>query len=108
MEKRIAGDLATAERAEVRNQCKPKGPVGFLLESLHLQAATLNENYTIQQWNQQSIELINGPMQMITPLISRMAARNRTKRAEDRRFETRGLGEVDTYATNVKHPKRGQ
>lgn len=44
---------------------------------------------------------------MITLLISRMAARNRTKRAEDRRFETRGLGEVDTYATNVKHPKKG-
>ena len=37
--KKVAGDPATAERAEIRNQCVPTGPVGFLLESLHLQAA---------------------------------------------------------------------
>jgi hypothetical protein len=99
----LAGDPATAERAEVRNQCKPKGPIGFLLESIHMQAATLNEDLTIQQWNQQGIELIKGPTQMVTPLVGRMAARNRTRRAEDRRFETVGLEEIDTFATNVKH-----
>ena len=102
-DKALAGDPATAERAKVRNQCKPKGPIGFLLESIHMQAATLNDNLTIQQWDQQDIEIIKGPVQMVTPLVGRMAARNRTKRAEDRRFETKGLTEIDTFATNVKH-----
>ena len=58
--KELAGDPATAERAKVRNQCKPKGPIGFLLESIHMHAATLNENLTIQQWDQQDIEISRG------------------------------------------------
>ena len=49
--KKVAGDPATTERAEIRNQCSPKGPVGFLLESLHLQAATMDEGYKVQQNN---------------------------------------------------------
>ena len=68
--KELAGDPATAERAKVRNQCEPKGPIGFLLESIHMQAATLNENLTIQQWDQQDIEVIKGPTQMITPWLA--------------------------------------
>ena len=99
----MAGDTATSERAKVRNQCKPKPPIGLLLESVHMQAATLNDNLTIQQWDQQDIEIIKGPVQMVTPLVGRMAARNRTKRAEDRRFETQGLTDIDTFATTVKH-----
>ena len=58
--KKVAGDPATAERALIRNQCAPKGPAGFLLESLHLQAATMDERYKVQQHNQQSIDLVNG------------------------------------------------
>ena len=50
----------------------------------------------------QVIELIDGPYQQIAPLTSRMAARNRTRRAEGTRLETRNLIEVDTYATNAK------
>ena len=98
--KELAGDPATAERAKVRNQCKPKGPIGFLLESIHMQAATLNEHLTIQQWDQQDVEIIKGATQMIAPLVRRMAARNRTRRAEYRRFETIDIWEIDTFATN--------
>ena len=88
----------------MRGECKPRGPVGFLLESIHLQAATMDETCRIRQWNQQSIELVNGPAQQAAPLTSRMAARNRTKRAEGTRFEAEGLEEIDTYATNAKRP----
>ena len=42
---------------------------------------------------------------MIIPLVSRMAARNRTRRVGDRRFETMDLWEIDTFATNAKHPE---
>ena len=64
----------------------------------------MDETYKMRQWNQQSIELVNGPAQQVVPLTSRMAARNRTKRAEGTRFEAEGLEEIDTYATNAKHP----
>ena len=75
----------------------------MFLESIHLQAATLNEEYRILQWNQQDIDVVKGPAQLVAPLITRMAARNRTVVAEGRRRETGGLNEIDTYATNAKH-----
>ena len=43
MNKTIAGEPATPERAKLRKECNPQCPVGFLLESLHLQAATMNQ-----------------------------------------------------------------
>ena len=48
--------------------------------------------------------MVNGPAQQVVPLASRMAARNRTRRAEGARFEAEGLEEIDTYATNAKRP----
>jgi hypothetical protein len=74
------------------------------MEAIHPQAATLDEEYKIRQWNQQSIEVVKGPAQHVIPLTLRMAARNRTRRAEGSRLEAEGLNEVDTYATNAKHP----
>ena len=78
--KQDGGDPGTKGRAKVRGQCKPKGPCGYLLESIHLQAATLDGKYRIKQANQQTIELVSGPAQQIIPLTTRMAARNRTMR----------------------------
>ena len=37
------------------------------------------------------------------PLMTRMLTRNRTRRAEDSRFESQGLVEIDVFATNSKH-----
>ena len=79
------------------------GPVGLLLESIHLQAATLDDRFRIQQFNQQAIDLVEGPTQLVMPLMTRMAARNRTEAAEGKRQETQGLFEIDTYATNATH-----
>ena len=87
----------------MRGECNPRGPAGFMLGSIHLQPATMDEAYKMQ-WNQQSIDLVNGPAQQVVPLASRMAAINRTRRAEGARFEAEGLGEIDNYATNAKHP----
>ena len=39
-------------RARLRKQCNPKGPVGLALESAHLQAASLDENFPIKQYGQ--------------------------------------------------------
>ena len=46
--KRLGGDPATAERAAVRNEGSPRGPCGYLLESIQLQSATLDEEYNIK------------------------------------------------------------
>ena len=70
---------------------------------MHLLSATLDDRYRVLQYNQQPIDIVEGPAQLVIPLTTRMAARNRTRRAEGGREETCGLIEIDTYATNANH-----
>ena len=42
-EKTLGGDPTSAEKAEVRKQCNPRGPIAFFSETLHLQAATMDK-----------------------------------------------------------------
>ena len=79
------------------------GPIGLLLETVHLQAASLDQSWRFCQFNQQPVDLIGGPAQMMSPLLLRSAVRNRTRRAEGTREENVGLEEIDVYATNAKH-----
>ena len=52
--KQVAGEPATKHRATIRRQCKPRGPVGHLLESVHMQAASMDGEGTIWQYNQKA------------------------------------------------------
>ena len=79
------------------------GPVGLLIEAIHLQAASMDGSWTIRQLNQQPIELVRGSAHLLNPLITKFAARNRTRRAEGSREEAAGLIGIDSYATNAKH-----
>ena len=97
------GGPGIVDRAKVRKQCRPQGPCGLLSEVIHLQVATLDASYRTQQLNQQPIDIVGGPSQLVTPLIIRMVDRNRTRRAEGSREEAEGFIEIDTYATNTKH-----
>lgn len=72
-EKELAGEPTSPERARLRRQCKPQGPVGFPLESLRLQAAALDMDYSIHQWNQPVIMLQHAPFQLIAPSSGRCA-----------------------------------
>lgn len=101
--KTITGEPATPEGAKLRKLCNPQGPTGFLFESLHLQAATLNKSFEIKQWNQQEIAIRKAPCQQIAPLVEQMATRDRTSRAEGTRNETNELNEIDTYATEANN-----
>ena len=74
-------------------------------KALHLQAATMDKDYTIRQWNQPNIELQKCPIQQLGPLMTRMVTRNRTRRAEGGMFESEWLVEIDVFATNSKHPE---
>ena len=100
------GDPATPARAASRKPCRPLGPIGLLLESVHLQSAAIDQQWRVRQYNQQPIDIVDGSAHTVAPLLTRFAARNRTRRAEGQRSETQGLLEVDTYATNAKHPDR--
>ena len=104
-EKTLGGDPTSAEKAEIKKQCKPRGPIGFFFETLHLQAATMDNDYTIRQWNQPKIELQKGPAQQLGPLMTRMVTRSSTRRVEGGRFESQGLVEIDVFATSSKHPE---
>ena len=90
--KEFAGEPMTAERSKVRSQCKPQGPVGHLLEAIHMQGACLDREMKIHQWGQPPIDIVGAPMQHVAPLIRQMCARNRTAAAQGQREETRDLG----------------
>ena len=66
--KQDGGDPATKARAALRKKCKPMGPIGLLLEAIHLQAASMDGSWTIRQLNQQPIEL--APKHKLQPLIA--------------------------------------
>ena len=95
----IAGEPGTAQRGRLRKRCKPFGPVGFLLESIFLQAAGMDCNYEIRQWNQPTIQIWQAPYQHLKPMVQQLCTRNRTKDGEDAREETQGLDEIDKTAT---------
>ena len=91
------------QRSKLRKQCKPKGPIGYLLETVHLNQASMDMDCNIWQYNQTPIRITNAAHQVIGPQIQQMAARNRTARKEDSREECRNLREIDREATNSKN-----
>ena len=80
-----AGEPATPERGRLRKQCNPQGPIGFLLETVHMQASTLDEDFIVRQWNQPPISVFRTPYQHLRPLIRQAAMRNRTIASEGAR-----------------------
>ena len=97
-----AGEPATPERGRLRRQCNPQGPIGYLLETAHLQASVIDKEFNILQWNQPAIGIFTAPYQHLRSLIRQAAARNRTIAAEGTREVTHGLIEIDSYATKAE------
>ena len=89
----------------MRKQCDPKGPVGFLLETLHLNGSVLDINKTIRQYNQPPLNIEHAPHQQLAPIVRQYAMRNRTIRACGTREETVGLMEIDKEATTADKKK---
>ena len=67
--KDVVGPAASKERASLRKQCRPHGPVGLLLETMHLQTAALTDQVIIKQWNQPAIDIMQAPHQHLPHLI---------------------------------------
>ena len=102
-EKKLGGDPATKERAMLRKQCKPEGPYGLLLESVHIQAAALDETMKIIPQDSFIIDIAEAPIQQLAPLTRQLAMKNRTERACGTRWETEKLEEIDFFATEGEH-----
>ena len=86
-EKEQSGEPMSKQRAKLRRQCKPKGPIGFLLETVHINQAKIDMQFNIWQYNQTPIRTVDAAHQVIGPHVQQMAARNRTARKEDSREE---------------------
>ena len=82
--KQVAGEPASRQRAWVRKQCKPRGPIGHLLESIHMQAASIDDEGTVWQNDRIPVQLLKAPYQQVAGMLQTMATRNRTTAAANR------------------------
>jgi hypothetical protein len=48
-EKEVAEEPGTSTRTKMRRECNPKGPVGYMLETVHLQASAMDDDFKIHQ-----------------------------------------------------------
>ena len=62
------------DRGKVKAQCDPKGPIGYLAQTLYLQAAALDEELVIGSARMAPIHLKQLPVQHIGELTRQMAA----------------------------------
>ena len=83
--KSLGGDPATSERPKCWKESKAKGPVGFLLESMRLQAAGMDEDFAMRQTNQAPVDIAMSTLQQLPAQVRQIATRNRTMRAEGMR-----------------------
>ena len=92
----------------LRNESQPLGPVGFMLESAHLQGARIDEDGRFLQFNQPTIDILKDPYQDLKTLLKETFASNRTAAAEGVRKEHEGLFEVDRFATKGETGKMAE
>ena len=75
------------------------GPVGLLLETVHINGAVFDNESLIRQYNQPPINVLETPFQDLKPLWRLALVRNRTEAMCDTRKECEGLKEIDDYAS---------
>ena len=98
-DKVLGGQPTSKRRMELRKQCRSEGPVGLLIETAHLNAATIDEKGRMWQHKQPTIDILEEASQDLKKLTRENFARNRTAAAEGCRKEHEGLHEVDKHAT---------
>ena len=79
--KELGGEPTSETRARLRKQCISQGPVGLALESSHLQAASLDKNFSIKQDGEAGVHTMKAPLQHLRASIREMCTRSRTRNA---------------------------
>ena len=90
----LAGDPGAAEKSKVRHQCDPQGPVRYVLESLHTQAASLTKQYEIVAHSQLLIKVKQMAPDQVADFIREMRKRNRTLKAMNSKEEATNLRDI--------------
>ena len=83
---------------EQRRETGAVGPVGLLLETLHINASTLDDKGAIRQWNQATIDTLTMPYEDVKTLWRQSLVRTRTSAAANTRKEVVNLNEIDFMA----------
>ena len=104
-EKLIAGEPGSTRRSHIRAECKPMGPIGLLLESAHMLAASIDEKMVIRRYNEQDLDIMKMPFQRVQPAIRKLCQLTRTADSQDTRLENTGLREIDDWATPAETRK---
>ena len=54
-EKQLGGIPTSRSRMHLRKQCKPQGPIGYMIETLHVNASKIDQEGRVHQQNQLQI-----------------------------------------------------
>ena len=103
--KLIARQPGTIARARTRRQCRLLGPIGFLLESAHLQASALGHDMIVRRWGCADIDSDGLRYKHLGQAARYIAMANRTRDVANIRNEVMQLVEIDSEATRAKTGK---
>ena len=101
-QKTLGGIPTSRSRMELRRQCDPHGPVGFMLETAHINAGKVDRKGVLRQHGQPPIDILGEAYQDLRKLVRENLSRNRTAAAEGIRREHEGLKEIDPEATKAE------
>ena len=105
--KQPGGPPKSKQRMKLRREVIAKGPIGLLIETMHINGANLDEQFKIRQFNQPTLDIVKDPFQDIKPFWRQAVVRNRTAAVSGTGKETDGLKEIDDYASRPVHNKVG-
>ena len=88
------------------SQCKPHGPVGYLITSTCEYGMAMDNQLTIYQHQELPLPIMLLPHQQIKPLVSKAAARGRMLHAQETRTNLTGIKEMDTQVYQMAMRKR--
>ena len=97
-DKEIGGMPTARKRMELRRQCEAEGPVGYLIESAHINAARIDQKGMMRQEGQPTIGVLGEAYQDLKKSTRENLQRNRTAAGEGYRKEHVGHVETDYYA----------
>ena len=101
------GEPMSTQRYKLRKQCNPRGPIGYILEPIHMQAASIDKEGTIWRYNKPPLQTIKAPRQQIAAMVAAMGTRNRTRAAADTCENLQEIDKEEAKGTSEKLEKMG-
>ena len=103
--RRSPGD---GERRQWKQDGMPQGPIGLLLEMLHLAGAAMDEQLCVRRHNHALVHTIHGPLQAVKPAVRQVMVEARTAAAAGTRNDMGDLTVIDKGVTQSGVTKRAR